>query len=349
MDTHRSDDRTNDPAAERPAIPPTMRAVTQSVYGAPDVLRVDEIDVPTPGPDDVLVRVDAAALDRGTWHLVTGLPLLARLESGLRRPKRRIPGFDLAGEVVAIGSGVTELAVGDAVCGFGRGSCAEYALAASTKLARRPATDDPTTLAAFAAVAISGTTALRAVRDRARVAPGSTVLVLGASGGVGTFAVQIARAAGADVTGVCSAAKAALVRSLGATRVIDHATEDALDGSVTYDAIIDVGGRRSFRDLRRALRPRGTVVLVGGEGGNRLTGGFLERIAGGAVHSLFGRHRFVGLIAAERGDDVATLVAMIADGTLQVVVDRVVGLDGVAASLDDLAAGRVRGKVVVRP
>ncbi len=326
-------------------VPTTMRAVVQDRYGDPGVLRVDTVPVPSIAPDEVLVRVEAAGIDRGTWHMLHGLPLLARLESGVRRPKRRIPGFDVAGVVVRVGAAVGQLAVGDRVCGIARGSFAEFAAAPVAKLARLPEDLDAVLAGTLA---VSGETALQALRDKARVSAGDRVLVLGASGGVGTFAVQIARHLGARVTAVCSAAKAELVRSLGAEQVLDYATTDPLDGTVRYDVIIDIGGRRPLRHLRHALVRGGIAVLVGGEGGGRITGGFPGRLARGALLSLFGR-RFVGFVASERAEYVTALVELVTSGALVPQVDKVVGLDGVADAIRDLEAGRVRGKVAVRP
>jgi len=333
-------------AAEAADGPTTMRAVVQDRYGDPGVLAVGEVPVPTVRSGEVLVQVEGAGVDRGTVHLVTGLPLLARLEAGLRRPKRRVPGFDVSGVVVEVGEGVEGFAVGDPVCGVARGSCAEVAPALARKLARRPAGVDPI---AAGVLAISGLTALQALRDAAKVQPGDEVLVLGASGGVGTYAVQLAKAMGARVTGVCSGSKVDLVRSLGADVVLDHATVDPLDGSATYDAILDIGGGRPLRRLKRALRPGGTVVLVGNETGGKVAGGFLGRFLGGLLLSIGGSRRLVGFIAKETGADVDVLLGYVASGAVRPQVDRVVGLDGVADALCDLEAGRVRGKVAVRP
>lgn len=341
----------NSPAAqppqehEQPRLPKTMRAVLQPRYGGPDVLSVGDVAVPSIRPGEVLVRVEAAGLDRGTWHLLYGLPLMARLESGLRRPKRNVPGFDLSGVVAAVGAEVDTFRPGDAVCGIGRGSLAGYAPALARKLARRGSLD-PT---AAGVLAISGLTALQAVRDKARIEAGQRVLIMGASGGVGSYAVQLAAARGAHVTGVCRESKAAMVRSLGAETTIDYTTADPLEGSARYDAIIDIGGRRPLRHLRRALVPGGVAVLVGGEGGGRLTGGFPGRMARGAALSLLGGKRLVSFVSGERGEDVAELVRLVEDGSLRPQVDRIVGLDGVAAALTDLEAGRIAGKVAVRP
>lgn len=323
-----------------------MRAVVQTRYGSPTVLSVAQVAVPSIRADDVLVRVEGAGIDRGTWHLVTGLPWLARLEAGLAKPKRRIPGFDVAGTIVKVGRGVTTFAPGDRVCGIARGSFAEYAPALAAKLTTLPPEID--TIQA-GTLAISGLTALQAIRDQARLEQGQHVLVLGASGGVGTYAVQLARARGVQVTAVCSSAKSDVVRALGAHQVIAHDKSDPLDGSRQYDAIIDIGGRRSFAHLRRALTETGVVVLVGGEGGGRLTGGFLERNAAGAFRSMLGRQRFASFLSSENGADIAELVRLVQSGAVKPQIDRVVRLDGVAGALLDLEAGRVTGKIAVVP
>ncbi|MCB0956929.1 MAG: NAD(P)-dependent alcohol dehydrogenase [Ilumatobacter sp.] len=322
-----------------------MQAVANDRYGAPEALAVRTMPVPTPADGEVLVAVAAAGIDRGTWHLTTGLPYAVRLAGfGLRRPKQPVAGMDLAGTVVAVGAGVTRLAPGDSVFGIGSGSWAEYACAKAEKVVLRPSA---VAAEQAAAVPVSGLTALQAVRDAAKVQPGQRVLVLGASGGVGSFAVQIAAHLGAAVTGLASGAKADLVRSLGATEVIDYAREDALDGSVRYDAIIDTGGRNSLRRLRRALTPRGTLVIVGGEGGNRITGGFGRQLRAPLL-SLFVSQTMMPMVSKERGGDIEILAGMLADGHLRAAVDRVVPLDQAATALADLAEGRVRGKAVVR-
>src|SRR4051794_408357 len=246
-----------------PATPEasTMRAIVQDAYGeAKDVLRVAEIDRPTIGDDEVLVRVYAAGVDRGTWHIMAGLPYPLRLFGyGLRTPADRVRGREVAGRVEEIGKAVTTLQVGDAAFGIAEGSFAEYAPARADKLARKP---ENLTFEQAAAVTISALTALQGVRDRGRVQPGQRVLVIGASGGVGTFAVQIAKAFGAHVTGVCSTSKVDMVRSLGADHVIDYTADDT-DGGSRYDVILDTGGHRPLRRLRHSLTPRGTLVIVG--------------------------------------------------------------------------------------
>lgn len=323
-------------------LPRTMRAVVQHEYGTAEQLHVEEVELPpAPVKGDVLLDVAAAGLDRGTWHLMTGQPYLARPGMGLRRPRRPIPGLDVAGTVIAVGPDVTRFAPGDRVFGIAKGSFAEFALAREDKLALRP----PSLTAVEAAVlGVSGLTALQALRDSGRVEAGQQVLILGASGGVGTYAVQVAKAFGAEVTGVCSGAKTDLVRSLGADRIIDYQRQDPIDGSTRYDLIIDIGGNRKVARLRRALVPTGTLVIVGGENAGRWTGG-LGRQFRAAARSPFVRHRLAMVISAERADDLEALAALVNDGQLRPSLDSVVPLPRVADAMRKLESGQVRGKI----
>ena len=320
-----------------------MKAIVQDAYGSADQLRLDDIDAPVPKADEVLVRVRAAGVDRGVWHLMLGRPLIARLAIGLRRPRNRVPGLDLAGVVEGVGATVTTFAVGDEVLGIGTGTYAELAVAPAKKLVHKPA-DLP--FEAAAAVAISGLTALQAVRDIAQVQPGHSVLVLGASGGVGSYAVQIAVAAGAEVTGVASTAKLDFVRSLGAAHVIDHTRDDLTELGTRYDVVIDIAGSRTLRQLRRLLEPRGTLVIVGGEPGGRWLNG-IERNLWAALWSPFIRQRLRAFISRERGEDIEALVALIAEGKVTPSVDRTLPLAETADALRHLEAGQVRGKLVI--
>ncbi|MDQ0734949.1 NAD(P)-dependent alcohol dehydrogenase [Arthrobacter agilis] len=321
----------------------TMRAVTRYEYGGPDVLRVGDVPVPEVKPDEVLVRVHAAGVDRGVWHLMTGTPYLARLAVGVRRPRNVVPGQDLAGVVEAVGARVSRFAVGDEVFGSGRGSFAEFAAAPEDTLVRKPA---GLTFEQAAAVPVSAVTALKALHDVGRVTAGQHVAILGASGGVGSFAVQLAKAAGARVTGVCSAAKGDFVLSLGADRVIDHAAGDFAAGSPAYDLVLDIGGRPSVGHLRRALAPRGTAVIVGGEGGERLSGG-MHRQLGAAALSPFVRQRLAMVIALVRAESLERLVALMGEGAVMPSIDRSFRLEQASEALAYLEAGRVRGKVVL--
>lgn len=323
---------------------PMMRAVLQRRYGDAATWHVDRVERPAPGRGEVLVEVDAAAIDRGTWHLMRGEPWLARLAFGLRRPRNPVPGRDLAGTVSAVGPGVDELRVGDRVVGTGAGSLAEFAVAPVAKLAPMPS-GCPAEHAAV--IPVSGQTALQAVCDVARVTAGQRVLVTGASGGVGSFAVQIASAAGAEVTGVCSAAKAAAVRALGADRVLDHRVDDPLAEPSRYDVIIDIGGRAPVARLRRAMTPDGTLVLVGGLGGGRLLAGYGRSIRA-AMRSPFVSQRLVMLASKERRVDLVRLTAMVESGALVPLVDSVVLLEDAADAMRRLDAGSVTGKIAIR-
>jgi NADPH:quinone reductase-like Zn-dependent oxidoreductase len=325
---------------------PTMRAVVQDGYGdePDDVFRVASIDRPAIGDDEVLVRVHAAGLDRGTWHVMAGRPLLMRgMGFGFRRPKNPVPGLDVAGVVEQVGSSVTRFATGDEVFGIARGSFAEYAAAKEAKLARKPAS---LTFEQAAAVPVSASTALQAVRDAAQVEPGQCVLVIGASGGVGTYAVQLATRLGAEVTGVCSAAKADLVRSLGAHEVLDYRTQDFADGSRRYDVILDIAGNTPLPRLRRALTPRGALVVVGGEEGGRLTGGF-GRSLRAPLLSVFVRQRLRMLVAKERAADLEALTPLLESGEIAPALDRTFPLGHVSAAMRHLMTGQVRGKIAL--
>ena len=322
----------------------TMRAVVQHGYGDADVLGMEQIEVPGPGKGEVLIRVAAAAIDRGTWHLMTGTPKLVRLALGWRGPRGTfVPGRDVAGTVVALGDGVTRFQVGDRVFGSAQGSLAEYAVAVEAKLAQQPAGASP---AEAAVLAISGLTALHAV-DAARIGKGDRVLVTGASGGVGSYAVQLAAARGAVVTGVCSAAKADAVRRWGATTVLDYATCDPTDGDEQYDAVIDIAGGTSLSRMRRVLAPRGTVVFVGAESGGDWTGG-MGRSVGRALRMLFARQRFVMLTPREKAPaDLDRLAQAVTEGTLVAPVHATHPLAQVRAAMTELVEGKVVGKVAV--
>ena len=276
-----------------------MKAIVQAAYGSPNVLHLRDIDKPVVGDDGVLVRVQAAGVDPGVWHLTAGLPYLVRLMGlGLRAPKRRVPGMDVAGRVEAVGMNVTHVRPGDEVfgaCGHsGDGSFAEYACVPADRLAPKPAN---LTFEQAAAVPVSAVTALQGLRDKGRVRPGQKVLVVGAGGGVGTFAVQLARAFGAEVTGVCGPTKVDLVRSIGADYVIDYTRENFADGARRFDLILDNAGRRPLSVLRRALARSGTLVIVGGEGGNKWSGGFGRQILRAPVLSLVVSQTLLSLTA----------------------------------------------------
>lgn len=321
-----------------------MRAVVQEAYGPPDVLRAAEVERPVLGERDVLVRVHAAGVDRGVWHLVTGLPYVVRLAGyGLRRPKAPVPGIDLAGRVEAVGSAVTRFRPGAEVFGAGEGTFAEYARVGEDKLAAKPAN---LSFEQAAAVPTSALTALEGLRDVARVSAGQRVLVIGAAGGVGTFAVQIAKAFGAEVTGVCSTGKLDVVRSLGADHVVDYTEQDVTRSGLQYDVIFDIAGNRPLSDLRRVLAPSGTLVIVGGEEGGRVTGGVGRQLRALLLSPFVGQ-RLSAFITKARGEDLEHLTRLIQTGDVRPVVERTYPLAEASAALEDLAAGRVRGKAVI--
>lgn len=322
----------------------TMQAVVQDGYGSADILRLTQVARPEIGDRDVLLQVHAAGLDRGTWHLMTGKPYLLRLVFGIRSPRQPVLGRDVAGRVVAVGSAVTRFAVGDEVYGVAPGSFAEYAVAREDKLAHKPAN---LTFEQAAVVPISALTALQALGNVGRVESGQKVLVTGASGGVGSYAVQLAKAAGAEVTGVCSTAKLDLVRSLGADHLIDYTREDFADGKHSYDLILDIAGNPALSRLRRALTPTGTLVLVGGEEGNDWTGGTIGRQLRARTVSLFVRQRLTSALNKESGSDLERLTELIETGQVTPSIDRSFPLAQASDAMRHLEAGRARGKVAI--
>ncbi len=322
----------------------TMTAITQHRYGGPEVLGLDTLPVPSPGPAEVLVKVHAGGLDRGTWHLMAGEPFVVRMMFGLGRPKQPVLGIDVAGVVVAVGDDVTRFAVGDEVFGIARGSYAEYAVATEAKLAKKPA---GVTFEQAAVTPVSGLTALQAVHDRGGVAPGQRVLVIGASGGVGSFAVQLAAAAGAHVTGVASAAKRELVRDLGAAAVLDYAVTDIASLSERFDLIIDINGRTKVGALRRLLTPHGTAVLVGGEGGRGPLGGAQRQLLS-PLHGLFRSQTITGMLSTEDQGSIERLGELLAAGTITPALGAVYPLADAPRAMADLIAGRISGKAAIR-
>ena len=324
------------PAAE------TMAAIVQDRYGDAEVLHSATVPRPPVGEREVLVRVHAAGLDRGTEHLMTGRPYAARLAFGLRRPRQPISGRDVAGTVVDVGAAVTRFAVGDEVLGVAPGSFAEYAVAREDKLTHKPA---EVSFVEAAIVPISGGTALQALTDVGRVEPGQSVLVIGASGGVGAYAVQLAKAFGAEVTGVSSTAKLDFVRSLGADHAIAYDQQDFADTTTGHDLVLDIGGNAPVRRLRRALAPRGTVIFVGGEDGGNLLG--MGRQLRGVLLSPFVRQRLVTFVAKERAADVEKLIPLLQDGRVRPPLDRTYPLADAPAAMRRLAQGSVRGKLAI--
>jgi NADPH:quinone reductase-like Zn-dependent oxidoreductase len=323
-----------------------MRAIVQDAYGTADVLHMQDIERPIMGDDEVLIRVRAAGVDPGVWHLMSGRPYLVRaMGFGLTKPKVRVRGRDVAGVVEAVGAKVTRFQPGDEVYGTCEtGSFAEFATAPEKQLARKPAN---LSFEQAAAVPISGATALQGVRDAGRVQPGQRVMVIGAAGGVGAFAVQIAASMGASVTAVCSTGKADLVRSIGAVDVIDYTQHEVDVNGASYDVIIDTAGNRPLSVLRRALAPQGALVLVGGEhGGGAMLGGF-ERQLSAPLVSLFSSQRLVGLVAKERAEDFEALTALIESGSITPVIDRAFSLADAADAIRYVSEGHAAGKVVL--
>jgi NADPH:quinone reductase-like Zn-dependent oxidoreductase len=322
----------------------TMKAIVQDRYGSADVLEFRDIEEPAVGDDDVLVRVHAAGCGPDVWHLMTGMPYMARLAIGLRKPKLPVLGWDVAGTVDAVGANVTAFQPGDEVMGTTKGSFAELAIAKADDLVPKPAS---LTFEEAGSLPISGITALRAIRDEGNVQPGQTVLVIGAAGGVGSLVVQIAKAYGAKVTAVCSTSKEDLVSSIGADDVIDYTREDFADGNQRWDVIVDTAGRRPLSHLRRALTQKGHLVIVGGDGGGRWTGGFFRGMLRAPVVSLFVGQRLRGLATKVRREDVISLTEMIEAGTLKPVIDRTYPLIEAPDAIRYLEEGHSCGKIVI--
>jgi NADPH:quinone reductase-like Zn-dependent oxidoreductase len=336
---------TEDPmSGEIKAINTTMKAIVQDIYGSAEVLHLEEIERPSIKRDEVLVEVRAAGLDRGTWHLMVGKPYLIRIMGfGFRAPKQPISGLDLSGTVVAVGSDVSRFSVGDEVFGTGKGSFAEYATAREDDLVKKPSSLE---FEQAAVVPVSGTTAIQGLRDVGRIEDGQSVLIIGASGGVGSFAVQIAKSYGAQVTGVCSTSKIDLVCSLGADHVVDYTHEDFADGAHKYDLILDIGGNSSLSRLRRALARTGTLVIVGGEDGGNWTGGIGRQLRA-FVMSIFLRQRLTSFISKANGVDLESLIPLLDSGDVTPIVDKTYSLAQAPAAMNEMVEGRVRGKIAV--
>jgi NADPH:quinone reductase-like Zn-dependent oxidoreductase len=323
-----------------------MKAIVQDTYGSADVLKFADIDRPVPKDNEVLIRVHAAGLHRGDWHVMTGLPYLIRLvvpSLGLRRPKVRVRGMDVAGTVEAVGTQVTRFQPGNEVFGWCDGAFAEYACAPQDQLAAKPAN---LSFEQAAAVPTSAFAALQGLRDSGEVQPGQTVLVIGAAGAVGSFAVQLAKAFGAQVTGVASTPQVDLVRSIGADEVIDYTRADVTDGTRQWDLILDTAGHRSLSQLRRALTPKGTLVIVGSEGRGRWLGGF-DRSLRAPVLSRFVGQRLRMLASKPRQDDLVVLAELIEAGKLTPIIGRTYPLGEVPEAIRQLEQGHARGKLVI--
>lgn len=318
-----------------------MKAIVHDTYGTPDVLELRELDPPSVGPADVAVRVHAASVNPLDWHFLTGTPYLMRMTAGLRRPKQIVAGVDLAGTVVEVGADVTDVEPGDRVFGSAPGAFAEIAVGAANRFVKL--TDD-LSFADAAALPVAGLTAIQALRDHGRVGPGCTVLINGAAGGVGTYAVQLAVAMGADVTAVCSGRNVDMVRGLGAHRVIDYVVDDFVDGT-RFDVIIDNVGNRSFAELRRALAPDGTYVMVSGPKGTWIRP--IDRMLAGRLRFLRGDQTFVSFTAANNAAELETLLGYVERGELRSVIDRHYPLAETAEAIRYLATGHARAKVVI--
>lgn len=320
----------------------TMKAIVYRRYGSPDVLELREVARPEPKDGEVLVRVRAASVNPLDWHLLRGLPYIVRPTAGWRTPKRNIPGVDVAGVVEAVGPKVTDLQPGDEVFGEKTRSCAEFVCGPEKLFVRRPANLTPEQAAA---VPVGAVTALQALRDKGSIQPGQRVLVNGASGGVGTFAVQLAKHFGADATGVCSARNVELVRSIGADHVIDYATEDFTRSAQRYDLIVDNVGNRSLRAMRRVLALDGTLVLVGASKGNWVAP--IARILAASQLSRFGNQKMTGMLTDMKREDLVFLKDLIEAGAVTPVIDRTYPLSEVPDAIRYLETMRARGKVVI--
>lgn len=323
-----------------------MNAIVQKEYGSQpeDVLRISEVAQPTMGDGDVLVRVIAASADRGTWHMMAGLQYPVRLGTGLRRPKALNPGRSFAGTIERVGVKVTDFKPGDEVFGTCASAFAEFARAKTRRIALKPSN---ISFDQAAVVPVSALTALQALRDKARLQSGQSVLIVGASGGVGTFAIQIAKSMGAEVTGVCSTAKVDLVTSLGADYVIDYSLKSFASDTQSYDVILDIGGVSRLSDLRHVLAPHGRLVTIGGESSAR----WIWPTAGRQIRSLF-ISPFVGqkllsILASENSEDLSALRDLIEAESVAPAIDRSFSLDETAAAIRYVQEGRARGKVVV--
>jgi NADPH:quinone reductase-like Zn-dependent oxidoreductase len=320
-----------------------MKAIVRHAYGSPDVLRLEDVEMPAVQDDGVLVRVRAASLNALDWHIMRGAPLLARMGDGLRTPKTAGLGVDVSGVVEAVGKEVTQLRPGDAVFGRAGGAFAEYVCGPVRSFVPKPAN---VSFEQAAAVAVAGCTALQGLRDRGQLTPGQRVLINGAGGGVGTFAVQIAKALGGQVTAVCGTHNVELIRSLGADRVIDYTREDFTRNGQRFDLILDVAANRSLAACRRVQEPGGTLVLIGAAGSGRSIVPIAMRIVGAKMWSRFGSRMSMFMAKITR-EDLAVLKELIEAGKLIPVVDRTYPLSETAAAMRYLEQGHAQGKVVV--
>jgi NADPH:quinone reductase-like Zn-dependent oxidoreductase len=332
-------------SGEMTAQKQTMKAIVRERYGAPDVLELRSVDKPLIDDDSILVRVRAASINAYDWHMMRGQPLLARMGDGLRKPKNGAMGVDVAGQVEAVGKNVTAFRPGDEVFGARHGSLAEYVRGtAKSFLVPKPAN---LTFEQAAAVNMAATTALQGLRDKGQLKPGQRVLINGATGGVGTFAVQIAKALGAHVTAVCSTRNVDMVRSLGADQVIDYTKEDFTRSGQRYDVILDVASSRSLSDCKRVLCPNGILVVVGAAGSGRQMLPIVARLVWAAVLSRLGTQKMLPFMAKNSKDDLMVLKELIETGKVRPVIDRTYPLSETPEAMRYLEEGHARGKVVI--
>jgi NADPH:quinone reductase-like Zn-dependent oxidoreductase len=320
-----------------------VKAIVQHRYGPPDELELEEVETPRAGDGNVLVRVRAASVNPYDWHQATGLPYIARVGNGLRQPKPRVLGLDLAGEVVSVGSGVTAYRPGDEVHGVWAGAFAEYVSTPPDRIAHKPAN---LSFEQAAAAPLAGVTALQALRDRGRVRPGQRVLIVGGSGGVGTFAIQIAKAYGAHVTAVCSTRNVDLAGLLGADDVIDYTRTDFVQCGQRFDLILDIAGNRSVAQKRRVLDPAGTLVVVGGPKTNRWVGPAAPLVAVSLVDP-FVRQRLTGMMTKSTVDDLIELSDLLARGVVEPIIEDGYPLAEVPKALRRLGEGHLQGKLAI--
>jgi NADPH:quinone reductase-like Zn-dependent oxidoreductase len=332
-------------SATATAIPNTMRAVVARRYGTPDVIEIEEVDVPRPGPGEVLIQVEASSLNALDWHFLTGTPYLIRPTSGLIRPKRLIPGADVSGTIVAVGAGVTAFQLGDAVFGQCKGGCSPYLVTAAVNLVLKP---DTVSFEAAASIPVAGLTAIQGLRTHGATQPGEHVLINGAAGGVGTFAVQIALALGAEVTAVCSTRNVEMVAALGATNVIDYTSDDFVQGGARFDVMLDNVGNRAPKENLSVLNPNGRYVAVSGPKKNPWLGP-LPYIARTALTFRRASASFHQFVASPNRDDLEFLGELLASGQVTPQIQRRIGLDAVADGLAEIGTGHTQAKIVVVP
>jgi NADPH:quinone reductase-like Zn-dependent oxidoreductase len=321
-----------------------MKAIVYRNYGSPEVLRYEDAAKPVPKANEVLIRVRAASVNPLDWHLMRGTPGFVRLFTGLRRPKNTRLGVDVAGVVESLGPNVTQFQVGDAVFGACNAAFAVYACAPESAVVKKPGN---VSFEEAASVAIAGFTALQALRNKAHLQPGQALLINGAAGGVGTFAVQIAHWMGAVVTGVCSEASAEMVRRLGADHLVDYAREDFAAGLQRYDVVFDLVGNRSISDFLRVLQPAGTYIGCGGGGPDKPALDLVGRMVGTTIRSWFVRQKLLGILAQRNKDDLRLLAELIESGKITPEIDRCYRLEEVPEAIRYLEKGHARGKVVI--